>query len=324
MKNLVKLLCDVACCVGCCVGVGFLSGKEAQVFFGNAKNVAIFAVTFAAVTFVLREFCRINGCSTVGKMSATLIGKKSFWGNALVAFCSFVCIVTSLAGVEQCFAAAIDKLPLYAVATATFAALLLGKMRLIKFINVLSVVCAAILIFLPGKTAVCTAEVAPYKPVAYALFSATVSLGMTAKLACESTLRQNALSATISSVAIALLMYAMLKTNVALPVAPNVQGVFATVTLLLAAVTGIVANAMPVLELIEDVVGDRAVSCVLIFGLAIALSMFGFDFAVKIGYTAVACVGAGLTALVVAKLAPKLRKNKNRETDVFNSLCNNE
>lgn len=323
MSKFVKMISDIACCVGCCVGVGFLSGKEADVFFGNYFNVAIFAVTFAAVTFALREFCRQTRSATVEKMSLCLLGKRSLWGSAAVAFCSFVCIVTSLAGAQQFLGATLTvKLPLFAVAIAACSALLLGKLRLIKLFNVISVITAmALVLFCPMQGVVPIDHSVTFcKPICYALFSATVSLGLTGKLAADCSRRENALSAIISSALIALLMCAILpKRGLSLTLSESGWGIFAAVTLLLAAVTGVVANAIPVLELIEDVVGDRAVSCMLIFGAALALSMLGLDFAVKTGYTAVAALG-GLTVILVArwlwkkgdKKSPKIKGTRQR------------
>lgn len=309
MKKTVKSVCDIACCVGSSVGVGFLSGKEAQVFFGNYVNVAIFAVTFAAVTFVLREFCRRTASSTVGKMSQNLLRKKALWGSAAVAFCSFVCIVATLAGVQQyLFTLAPTRFPLFAFATALLAALILGKMGWIKLLNVISVaMAAALILFGPTKGAGAVYTAIPcYQPITFALFSATAALGLTCKFASDSTQGQNALSATVSAAVIALLMCAILpKCNLALPQLSGFWRIFAIATLLLAAVTGAVANALPVLELIGDVVGDESLSRMLVLGSALALSMLGLDFAVKAGYTIVALLGGALTLLAASKLASK-------------------
>ncbi|MBR1955678.1 MAG: hypothetical protein IKA29_07170, partial [Clostridia bacterium] len=43
--------------VGCVVGVSFVTGKEAQAFVGNAKNILLFAVIFGVGVLVLRSFC---------------------------------------------------------------------------------------------------------------------------------------------------------------------------------------------------------------------------------------------------------------------------
>ena len=57
---------DVSVTVGSCVGVGFLSGKEAQIFWGNGASIAVFAVIFAICTFAIREFCRATHTASVG------------------------------------------------------------------------------------------------------------------------------------------------------------------------------------------------------------------------------------------------------------------
>ena len=51
------VLSDGATVAGCCIGVGFLSGKEAQLFWGNFAGIGIFALCFFVANTVLRRFC---------------------------------------------------------------------------------------------------------------------------------------------------------------------------------------------------------------------------------------------------------------------------
>ena len=316
MKKFVALMGDVAVAVGCCIGVGFLSGKEAQVFFGNTINVVIFAVFFFAANCAVREYCRQNNCSTVGQLSGKLVPKVQYILNFGISLCSFVCIVTVLAGVEECLSKLffLSNLPLYAFATALIAALLLQRnMKALKYANFVSIVMAVILIivllFTSAEKYTDDLQVPIYKPVIYATFSVTMSLGVTTQLAVKSDKKSNVIASALASVITAALMIAIVplcKRNADLPTLSNITNpallAYAVITLLLAAVTGIVANAYPIAQELKSVVDDHTVCCTLIFGLALAFSMFGFDFAVKFGYLLVSAVGALIIVLSICKL----------------------
>ena len=338
MKKFIAIMGDVAVSVGCCIGVGFLSGKEAQVFFGNIFNVVLFAVAFFIINTVLREYCRLNNCPTVDKLSGSLFGKASKVFNVGIALCCFVCIVTVLAGVEECLSKLfyLSKLPLYGFVTALIAALLLQKdMKALKYANFVSIVMAIILIlvllFTNNTEHVDNLQIPFHKPIIYALFSVTMSLGVTTQLADESKRQRNVISSILSSIILALLMIAVLPLctlNDDLPTLSNITHplllAYAIITLLLAAVTGITANAYPIVQELKSVVDDNTVCKALIFGLALAFSMFGFDFAVKFGYMLVSAFGVVIFILTIYKLLKNKFnvKNTGKKYSKFNKKLN--
>lgn len=315
MKKFIAIMGDVAIAVGCCIGVGFLSGKEAQVFFGNVVNVAIFAVVFFLMSLALREYCRKKDCSTVNKLSESLFGKASKIFNAGIALCSFVCIVTVLAGIEECLSKLfyLSNLPLYAFVAALVATFLLQRdMKALKYANIVSIVMAVILIlillFTNRTEHVDDLTVPIYQPIIYASFSVTMSLGVLTRLSSVSSKKQNVIASVIASVVIAVLMATVLplcKLNAELPTLDGITNPaligYAIITLLLSAVTGIVANAYPIVQELKHVVPDNTLCNALTFGLALAFSMFGFDFAVKFGYLLVSAFGAGIVLLTIFK-----------------------
>lgn len=293
---------DVSVTVGSCVGVGFLSGKEAQIFWGNGASIAVFAVIFAICTFAIREFCRATHTATVGEMSAMFAKGATVW-QAAIAFCSFVCIVTALAGTEQCLGALLGAppLPAYAFVAALFAALLSrAGIKALKIADTLSLLLAgAMLAALFAKGGGNSAEIAipVWQPAVYAVFSVTMTLGTSAKLGAECSQRDNATASLLSALVIAALMCAALPLcnfNAELPALGGLDlpmRAFVSITLLLSAVTGLAANVLPVTELLGDVIPDGTLRIIVIFGFALALSVFGFDFALRAGYSAVAAVG---------------------------------
>lgn len=62
------VLSDGATVAGCCIGVGFLSGKEAQLFWGNFAGIGIFALCFFVANTILRRFCYQKNCNNVADL----------------------------------------------------------------------------------------------------------------------------------------------------------------------------------------------------------------------------------------------------------------
>lgn len=321
MKKIWLVISDVAVVVGGCVGVGFLSGKEAQVFFGNGVNVAIFGLFFFFANLVTREYCRVNNCQDVNTLSKSMFGKFYAPFEVVISLCCFVCIVTLLAGVEQCLSQlfALSKLPLYAFAAALLATLLLrSKLKALKIANAISVAMAAVLLII----LLCKRDVQHpddllvplYQPIVYALFSVTMSLGVLTQLATSTTRKGNLIASILSAVIISALLLLVLPIcdfRLDLPTLGNVDNplllTYTVITLLLSAVTGIVANAYPLMRQLQTLIHDDTLCASLLFSLALAFSMFGFDFAVKVGYVAVGVVGGVVIALCAVNRVRRMR-----------------
>ena len=322
MKKVINYLSDIAVMTGCCLGVGFVSRKEAQVYFGNALNVIVFAVIFTLITTVFREYCRRKQCNTMEKLSHSLFKKGGTVFDTLISLCCFVCIVTALAGAEQCFDQTlhIAPIPLYGLACAVIAGITLKNGdKALKIANAVSIALAIILVVIllcrKNFDTVISTKISPLKPVVYALFSATMSFGVTVKLGYESDFKRNLICPAAAAVILALFMTAIINVSdfsLNLPAIDNIQDtptkVFALVTLAFAAVTGIVACAYPIVEQIYPVMPDSDLCCVSIFGLALAFSMFGFDFAVKAGYVLVGVIGLVTVVSSAVQLALKTPK----------------
>lgn len=320
MKRLLKAVGDIAVSVGCCVGVGFLSGKEAQIFFGNGRNVIIFAVIFGISSFAVREFCRVKQCASVGQLSCKLLSKGANAVNTAIVFCSYVCIVTVLAGAEQCLSQLLDialPLPVFAFAAAVAAAVLCkANVNVVKWVNALLLLLCVVWLLLPAirRGNLPCREVSTFQPVAYALFSVTMSLGITARLGTNCTQKENAAISFATAAITAMLMVAVMSLcdfDKTLPTLYDLDfpaKIFASVVLLLASVTGLAANALPVVEFVHPLIRDDVLSAMIVFGSALALSMFGFDFALRLGYITVAFVGAFVVAMATKKLVASRRR----------------
>lgn len=317
MKKLFSFARDVAVTVGCALGVGLLSGKESQIFVGGTVNIFIFAAVFFAANAAFRLYCAKRSVTSLQQLSACGLKRCSSAVNVALLACCFVSVTTMLAGVEQCvgYLVSVFPFPFYAFLTAALSTFVLTKgLSALKTANVISVIASAVLlavILCKEKSAQSSAEVAPYMPAVYAMFSVTMSLGVICKLACECDAKQNLLRSAVSAATLGVIMYLVLQCcdfSAHLPALGELNGwekAFAAVTLILAASTGIVAAATPVLESVSDVITDRTVASAVIFAFSLALSMFGFDFALKFGYAAVSAVGA---LLFVSVLVGKKRR----------------
>lgn len=299
-------VCDVAVVAGTAVGVGLISGKETQIFVGNALNLVIFAVAFCVIFTVFREFCRVNKCSCLADVTQSCFKRGAAVFNFALTLSSFVCVTCCLAGVEQCLSDMLylSRLPLYAIAVATLAAVVLLKgMSALKACNVVSVVMAAVLIVLlfvnRNAANALTAKPKPYMPIFYALFTLTISISVVCRLGCATSKVQNAVRTVTAAVVIcAMLVATTLLADFSAPL-PTLTGitskplkVYAVITVAISAVSSMVGCAVPIVEQIDSVVQDKTVSCVCVFGCAVTFSMFGFDFVVKYGYVFIALVGA--------------------------------
>lgn len=319
MKLFIDFVCDVAVAVGAAVGVGLISGKETQVFVGNAVNTVVFFVCFAFIFALFREFCRKNNCQTLADITHSCFSKGARVFTFALTLCSFVCVTTCLAGVEQCLSEVmyLSKFPLYAVVVAALCALVLLKgMSALKICNLLSVLMSTALVvalFAQGNAASgLTAYPKPYMPIVYALFTLTMSISVACRLGSKSSKRQNIVRSVTSALLIsAMLVATTLLADFSKPL-PTLSAIdspllktYAVLTVALASVSSIVGCAYPIVEQIDNVVRDKTVSAICVFSFAVALSMFGFDFVITYGYLFVAFVGV---VLVAAMLISPLRE----------------
>ncbi len=323
------LFTDSCTVVGATVGVGFLSGKEAQTFLGGYVNVAVFAICFFTFNIVLRQFCFKNGCGNAASFSRVCFGKSSTLFLVALCLCNFVCAVSVLAGLQSCLEQLFfaTKLPIFAFAAALAAAFVLKfGLKTFKILNVFSIVMAlaylfCIVFFTPNNGT--GAMVGWAQPLVYSLFSATVSLGVLTPLSQNG--KQNVAATALATVLLCALMCTVVFAadfSLNLPIFGKTDSaalnVFGAIALFLAAITGVVANTLPIVQCVNLALEDSALSTMCVLCLAAAFSMFGFDFALRYGYVPVALVGAVSVATAAFKLAKDVlhteRKSRKQGT----------
>lgn len=297
---------DCATVVGSCVGVGFISGKEAKMYLGNYGNVAVFALVFFALCFWVRRFCSRNGCCNTVRLFQSCFGKFHSLFSALFCCCCIICMSTLFAGADSCLQSLLYSVnfPCYSFVAAIVAAFVLKKgMRTLKIMNAVSLTltfCYLLLAFVFWGG--CQTERTTGMPVLYALFSVTTSLGVLAPLSKRSVKRNLVLSA-VSAVTFGLLFVLAVYLSdfsLQMPIIGRTDSKFfnmlAASAVLVSVVCGVTANAIPVFQCISDVFHDDAFCAVMLFAITWAFSLFGFDFALKFGYVAVALFGVSVVA----------------------------
>lgn len=319
--KIIDNVADVSVIVGSAVGVGLISGKEAQVFIGSIPNSLIFAAAIFAVLSVFREFCRKYAVNNVSTLATTCFGRFAAAFNAALSACAFVCVVTCLAGVEQCLSDMLylSNFPLYAIAVAALSAVVMSKgISALKICNVVSLIMtAALFIALAFTSAPTLLPAVPkfYMPVIYALFTFTMSLSLSCRFGAKSSKRQNVARSAVSAVVLAAALTVVVGLSDFSKPLPALSGIqspllkaYAVLTIALTSMCGIVGCALPVCEFVDGIICDKTLSSMCVFFLACAFSMFGFDFLVKYGYLFVASIGFAVVLSASIKHNYKIRQ----------------
>lgn len=296
------------------MGIGFISGKEAQTFWSDWQSVALFTCVFALATFAVREYCRIHNCDTLQKFCLCALPKGHNALQIVLLVANFVCIVTMLAGVQDALSVLLNygKMPVFGIICATMCVIVLCKSpKNVVVANTLALICVILLVItlkVVCPTASQHKHVNAVMPLCYCAFCIATSLGVITQMGECSSSKQNAVVSVVSATVIALLMRLLQticnydNTLPALCNLPKAVTYFAVITGLLATLTGIVANAIPLLQATQDIVDDKVVQCVVLFVTALAFGLFGFDFALTFGYLAVSVIGFAITVAVALQL----------------------
>ena len=312
MKN---CFADIAVTVGCVVGIGFISGKEAQTFWSDRQSVALFAVAFALSTYLLREFCRKNNCNNLEKFCCCALPKGHVLLQISLLLANFICIVTMLAGVNDCLCTLLNtvKTPIFAIISATMCVIVLCKSgKSVKLVNILALIVVVILVICVKLSNIgvhADKHTTLILPLCYCAFCLATSLGVTTAMGAESSRKQNAVVSVGSALIIAVLMWLIQTScdyNQPLPALGKLYGIsiwLAVIAGVLATLTGIVANAIPLLQATSDLLDDKVVQCVVLFVTAVAFSLFGFDFVLTVGYLAVSVIGFAIMISVTRQSA---------------------
>ncbi len=311
-----EIFSDCMAIVGCVVGIGFVTGKEAQIFVGNNRNIWIFVAIFGISTIVLRQFCAKRQLNSTQQFVTFAFGKAGAFLHLALLGCFFVCLVTTLATVESSFEQLFGRMPFplwSAIVAVACCIILKGGIKSFKTISILAFVSAFVtfLCISPNNTAT-EVSVNPLLTIVYGLFSLTMVL----PVCCngEKSLWENVLSVVIATAILGAMLWWIGKIadfRLTLPIGGNLQGfgkVCLCVTICLCGISGGVANALPVYQGVQDVVDDKKLLRFWVFGLSWAFSCLGLDFLLKYGYLFVALVGLAIVLrCVLAKKNPTIK-----------------
>lgn len=299
------------------IGVGMLSGKENQLFVGGTANVMLFAVVFACANFLFGEWTRQTNCRDGESLCTATFGKGAPLALFLLLAADTLTVTAILSGTENALQTLTVNfpLPMFGVVICLVAATLSkGHGRAVSIAAKVSLALAAILLAttIRGK-GYADAPQPPIKTMVYAMFCATMLLGLQCKNHGD-TAGENALTAALTT---------LLLTSILLPIALRggitsggkaYIAVPAAACFVLSASTGVYATAKNSIEFTSSLVGDKSLAAYVYFAFCLALSMVGADIAINFGYTCAAAVGTMLVSVSFAlKLVKKLKIKKNTE-----------
>lgn len=194
------------------VGVGMLSGKENQLFVGGTANVMLFAVVFACANFLFGEWARQTNCRDGESLCTATFGKGAPLALFLLLAADTLTATAILSGTES----ALQKLttnfplPMFGVVICLVAAALSkGRGRTASIAARVGLALAAILLATTIGGDYTAAPQPPIKTMVYAMFCATMLLGLQCKNHGD-TAGENALTAALTT---------LLLTSIVLPIA---------------------------------------------------------------------------------------------------------
>lgn len=313
--KLKEILQDSMPIVGCVVGVSFVTGKEAQVFVGNGKNIALFAIVFGCATLLLRLFCAKYKLQNTQQFALFCFDKWGYVVYFAMIACFFVCLVTTLATVQSCLNLLVARLP-FAMWSAV---VVLLSAVVLKWGNVaFRVVCtlafvgafATFLFVSSSNNLPLQMDVKPLSTLMYCLFSLTMVLPVCCQTKGRSA-TQNAICVAVATIVVALLLWWVERVadfSLALPIGTSLQGVGKVclcLTVALCGMSGVIGNALPILQSVSDILPNNGMRTFVVLSLGWAFSCLGLDVFLKYGYMFVALVGLLIVVRCVAKMLTK-------------------
>lgn len=286
-----KVLATSAVTIGCVVGAGFVSGREALVFFGGADPLfcaaAFFLLFFVFVFAVLRAGAK-HGAKDIRELDKALFGKFSPLFDGVFLLNGFFALSAMLAG-GRALGGVFCEL---AIAAACAAAILFG-IEGIKIVNVLLVpLIAGLVLFLSsgdlwfeGWGAVRLQTV--FACARYAAYNAALSCGVLNACGKELTEKGAAASAALSSLAIAVMIFCILNclrggdfANAEMPLLSLATGGVRVVFVAASAcavATSAMSAAYPVVQWAQTKTGDKTVAVACVFICAYVVGLLGFS-----------------------------------------------
>lgn len=316
-----KFICNVCLVVSGTIGVGFLSGKELRIFVGSLRNIAVFVVVFTAAQIVYSLWASKYRSADVQTLCAKTFGKCATVIYFLLVLGNVATVVALLATADETLCAITDlglRLPIFALVVCLLSSVVGRSDNAVSILSAVAVTCAVVYIALPlvvanGRVQFEQCDVSIFQTAVYALFSATALCGVTTRIACNHSVRQNVLIAVTSSATLGVLMWVRMTYAVATTTASVFATIFVATTYLSSATTSVYANSVAPLSLLDEVTHDRTMSSCLLFALCLSLCLLQADFLIEFGYTLVGAIGTMLVSVNFGKFEVEkrqIRQNK--------------
>jgi uncharacterized membrane protein YkvI len=316
MKNVFR---QISVILGCVLGAGFVGGKELLVIFRGASvfSPLLFAVVFAGIVYILQRFAADNTIADADCFCRALLPNHTTIVNIFLLLSYFVVVVTMLAGANVCLNQLFGltgKVPIFSFLTAILAWLVMrkgtGGLELFSKIAVpvILVYLLVVYCFFGGEMRINTTPTL-LPPVNYAMFNAVMAVGVVCSFSRGSTKRETLVSTVIVGVVLfvfTLLQLAVLCGNSGsdvplLMLTKKSPALFiaGAVVVMLAILTSLLSNALPIVQYVEGFVGDFSIATSVVFFVALLLSQLGLTFIIKYFYPAVSVLGVGMMGVVI-------------------------
>ncbi len=303
-----------------------MTGKESQAFVGSTKNLLLFAVAFAILGVIARQFCNKWQLDSTEKLVKFVFPKGGKLLHLALLGCFFVCLVTTLATVQSSLAELFEWIgfPLFSAVVATISAVVLkGNTRTYTTLSTIAFTGAFVTFLLVSlqKPTQSATQINPLSTLLYSLFSLTMVLPVLCRISHKSTVK-GAISVLLSTVTVTLLLLWVEKVadfSLALPIGGKATGITKVclcLTICLCGVSGAVASALPICEGLCDVISEGKLLRFIVLGLGWAFSCLGLDVLLKYGYLFVAFVGLLITIRCIAMKNPHYQSSRENWNEV--------
>ena len=311
MKKFCRNVCLI---VSSTIGVGFLSGKELQIFVGNPKNIPIFVVIFALGTALYSVWAQKYRCQNIQELCRKTFGKYADIVYLSLMFGNVATTVALLATADETCCEIVGiffPFPVFALTICVAASIIQRQTKTANMLSVIALILVVAYISVPifcreTKEQFFPTNVSVFQTVVYALFSSTALLGITVRISAKETTQRNILVSVVSAVTLAVIMYVKMTYAPLSESSDAFRKMFSAITLFASATTSVYANCLLPLSVLDSMTHDRTFSAYALFAFCLLLCLLKADFLIEVGYTLVAIFGTVLVLVNLVKFACKI------------------
>jgi len=288
-----KIFSACASIVGCVLGVGFLTGKELVVFFGEKNPLFVslcFFVLFFCLVFLFLSLGKKYKTTNISVINKNIFGRLGIVFDFVFVATCFLSLCAMLAGAQELFKMVAEtNFPFSLFVALVCCVGLCFGVKTIKSVNTIFVPVAVVLLFVAFISS-CNDVVFKWelagvaKVLQYCCFNCMLGCAMLLSCGKNLDLRQRLLSAFISSLILSFLVFILLSSAgtaggdmPVLTVAKNNGCFVVCATVVFVGIfTSLCSCGYTVVSWLQKRLGDKHISVAGVFICAYVVSLFGF------------------------------------------------